>query len=169
MLYSLSGMTPTYCAYDDKSNLFCDGLIAGYYQGFLFAELPKGGTALKSVSLSQTIGWPGNVQWDGKYIVVQDENTNIIYGFTVSGSTGTLKRTVKLEFIGNQYEIRLPLIVGKTVIEATITNQPIGQVMFQQIGQVNFYNYPEGGSPVKTISIGEDTAPNSVAVSVAPR
>jgi hypothetical protein len=162
-LYSLSGMAPTYCGYDDKSNLFCDGLD-NYGNGFLFAELPKGGTALGSVSLNQTIGWPGSVQWDGKYVTVQDGNTNIIYGFTMSGSTGTLKRTVTLDLVGKQYAIESPLIVGKKVMEATI-----GIVYSTQpYGYVNFYKYPEGGSPTKTLTVGDDTAPSSLAVSVAP-
>jgi hypothetical protein len=162
-LYSMTGMATTYCGYDDKSNLFCDGLLANYGQGFLFAELPEGGSALESVSLSQTIGWPGNVQWDGKYVTVQDENTNILYGFTISGSTGTLKRTVKLELVGKQYAIEHPTIVGKKVLEATIALV----YSTQPYGYVNYYKYPEGGLPIKTILIGDDTAPDSVAISVA--
>ena len=92
-------------------------------------------------------------------------NTNIIYGFTISGSVGTLKRTVMLELIGKQYAIELPTIFDKTVMEATV-----GLVYsVEPYGYVNFYKYPEGGSPTKTLTVGDDTAPGSVAVSLAPK
>ena len=42
--------------------LFVDG--SGKYQ-LALAELPAGGTSLIDISVSQSIGNPGQVQWDG--------------------------------------------------------------------------------------------------------
>jgi hypothetical protein len=156
-------MIPNFCGYDDKSNLFCDG-ITTYGDQFMFAELPNGGDSLEGVSLDQSVGFGYSVQWDGKYLTVQDANVNEIYRFAISGSSGTLKGTVDLKLTGSQYAVRPTLIVGKKVLEPTIgivyTTQPYGYV--------NYYKYPEGGSPVKTITIGDDTAPFGLAVSLAP-
>ncbi|MGC2360954.1 MAG: hypothetical protein WA428_01370 [Candidatus Cybelea sp.] len=66
-IYNLNGMAPNYCGYDNKGDLFCDGVTA-YGDQFLFAELPKGGNALESIALNQSIGFGGLVQWDGRYI-----------------------------------------------------------------------------------------------------
>lgn len=69
--------------------------------------------------------------------------TNIIYGFAISGRSVTLKRTVKLQLVGKQYAIDLPLIFGKTVMEVTI-----GLVYsVQPYGYVNFYKHPEEAPP----------------------
>ena len=80
-----------YCGYDDKGNLYVDGLSSG--SNFGFAELPKGGTAFTDVTLNQTIYLPGGVQWDGKYVAVGDQVavkhnfTSTVYQFSISGQT----------------------------------------------------------------------------------
>jgi|HubBroStandDraft_2_1064218.scaffolds.fasta_scaffold11398_2 hypothetical protein len=164
-IYSLSGMAPETCSYDKKSNLFCNG-STNYGDEFLFAELPKGGTALESVSLNHSFGYCcGGVQWDGKYVTVTsgDPSDNNVYGFTISGSSGTLKRTVALVEDPSEYLPSGTFIIGNRVIEANIAldnNHPYGEV--------NYYDYTKGGSSTKDISIGLDTAPNGVTVSLAP-
>ena len=149
-VYTLNGTVPNYCGYDDKGNLFCDG-ITNNGDLFRFAELPKGGNALIAATLNQSIGFGYSVQWDGKYLTVQDANVNKIYRFAFSGSSGTLKGTVDLELVGKQYAVNPTLIVGKTVMEATIALVS----STQPYGYVNYYKYPEGGSPIKTISVGD--------------
>ena len=54
----------------------------------MFAELPKGGKSLQNITLNQTIGGPGGVQWDGKYAAIADQEAPGIYQFTVTGSVG---------------------------------------------------------------------------------
>ncbi|MGC1379489.1 MAG: hypothetical protein WA814_00540, partial [Candidatus Baltobacteraceae bacterium] len=76
------------CSYDGSGNLFVDGLTKG--SGFAFAELRKGGTALTNVTLNQSIGNAGGVEWDGTYVAVGDQTTNTIYQFTISGKKGTV-------------------------------------------------------------------------------
>ncbi len=164
-IYSLSGMVPEYCSYDDKGNLFCNG-STNYGDEFLFAELPKGRTALESVSLNHSFGYCcGGVQWDGKYVTVTsgDPSDNSIYGFTISGSSGTLKRTVALVEDPSEYVSGGTYIIGKRVIQSNIAVSH-----YLPYGEVNYYEYPQGGSSTKDISIGLDTAPNDVTVSLAP-
>ncbi len=73
---------PFSCAYDNRGNLFADG---EYYasQGFSFVELPRGGSALKAITLNRPINYPGGVQWDGKYVVVGDGTAANIYRFVI--------------------------------------------------------------------------------------
>jgi hypothetical protein len=77
-----------YAAYDDAGNLFFDATSSGS-GNFQFGELPKGSASLETVTLNQSIGFPGGVAWDGKYVVVGDQNASAVYQFTVSGGTGT--------------------------------------------------------------------------------
>lgn len=75
------------CGYDDKGNLFVDGQDSK--SRFVFAELPKGGSSLETVTLDQGIGWPGGIQWDGAYLALGDQNSPVIYQFSIEGSQGT--------------------------------------------------------------------------------
>lgn len=158
-LYSNSPMIPTFCGYDGKGNLFVGGTV-GFANGFMFAELPKGGRSLVNVTLNQTIGFSGLVQRDGKYIAVEDLTTYKIYRFTIVGSNGTLERATTLDGLGISHQ---GWIVGHTVVQANIA-----YINYQPIGQVVYYKYPKGGSSTKTITVGDDTAPWGVAVSRTP-
>jgi hypothetical protein len=100
-IYKNARGTPTYytdsafyeyyfCGYDDKGDLFVDGQTypGGSGDGAL-AELPKGGSQLETISMDQTIEWPGKVQWDGKHITVEDPTAASVYQFSISGSQAT--------------------------------------------------------------------------------
>ncbi len=142
-LYSKRGMVPDSCSYDNKSNLFCNG-ETHHGDEFLFAELPTGGTVLKSVTLNHSFGYCcGVVQWDGKYVTVTsgDPSDNNVYGFTISGRSGTVKRTVALVEEPSEYLPGGTFIIGKRVIEANISishNQPYGQVNYLRISARRF-------------------------------
>ena len=84
--------------YDAKGNVFLDGVASG--SAFRYAELPSGKTKLVAVSLKQSIGYPGEVQFDGKSVAVGDQTARAIYqttggkvnGTTTLGGSGTLSR-----------------------------------------------------------------------------
>jgi hypothetical protein len=163
-LYSETDMWPESCSYDNKDDLFCNGSTDDGDE-FLFVELPRDGTTLESISLNHSFGYCcGGVQWDGKYVTVTsgDPSDNNIYRFTISGSSGTLERTVVLDEDPSEYLPRGTFIIGKTVIEANIA-----LMGYRPYGEVNYYEYPQGGSATGDISVGLDTAPNSVTVSLA--
>jgi hypothetical protein len=87
-----------FLGYDTKSNLYVDGFKSGGTFGFV--ELPKGRNTWKTLSTSNPIVYysSGAVQFDGKYITVGDDTVYDIriFGYTCSGTTCTLKRTVYL-------------------------------------------------------------------------
>ena len=76
--------------YDNQGNLFADG-FTGNRSGFALVELPKGSTKFETIKTSNTVQFPGSVQWDGTYLTVFDQNTNAMYQYTVRGTTATLK------------------------------------------------------------------------------
>jgi hypothetical protein len=82
-----------FAGFDNKSNLYVDGESTN---GFGFVELPKGSKAWKTLSVSTAIGFPGEVQFDGKYITITAVEFHDIFGYTCSGTTCTLKRTVPI-------------------------------------------------------------------------
>ncbi len=78
--------------YDNHGNLFADGFNSS--DVFELVELPKGSSTFKAITTSNTVEFPGSVQWDGKYLAVTDQETNTMYRYTVSGMNATLRGTV---------------------------------------------------------------------------
>ncbi|HLY03812.1 MAG TPA: hypothetical protein VKR56_15105 [Candidatus Cybelea sp.] len=124
------------CGYDDKGNLFVDGLTKA--SGFAFAELRSGGTTLTNITLNQSIGNPGGVQWDGKHVAVGDQSTNVVYQFDVSGKKGTKAGSTALS---GATEVVQFWIAGSKLI-----GPDAGE------GNVGIWKYPAGGSEVKKIT-----------------
>jgi hypothetical protein len=94
-----------FAGFDNKGNLYVDGLGA---TAFTFVELPKGSKTWETLSLSASgcgascyVGFPGEVQFDGKYITLNNVESQNILGYTCSGTTCTHKRTVSLS--GSSY------------------------------------------------------------------
>jgi hypothetical protein len=130
-----------FCGYDNKGNLFIDGTLNNV---FAFAELRAGRSSITSVTLNQSIGKPGNVQWDGSHIAVGDDTTgttSTIYQFAISGRSGTKVGTTSLNGATGlgQYWIQGAKVIGPNSGGS-------------RKGTVGFWNYPAGGSPTKTIT-----------------
>ena len=142
-----------FVGYDDKGNLFVDG--TDYHVAFEFAELPRGGTAFKAVTLQQTIVYPGAIAWDGRHLAVGDQldlfGPSVIYRFDVRGTTGALVGTVSLT---DSCDVLQFWIFNGRAITANDCD-----------GQVKYFSYPGGGSSLK--SIGSPLSqPVGVTVSV---
>ncbi len=136
--YSASHIRAAYfCGYDDQGNLFIDGEGDG---GFQFAELPRGDTAFKPVTLNQTIAVPAQVQWDGHNIAVGDSGIkpSVIYQFSISGGAGT---EVGSTTLAGTKSVRQFWIAGSTVVAPDVGGQHVG-----------LFNYPAGGSPSSIIA-----------------
>jgi len=132
-----------FCGYDNSGNLFVDGQNYAS-SAFEFAELAQGDTKLKSVTLNQSIGFPGGVQWDGKYVTVGDQNTSIVYQFSISGDVGTEAGSTTLG--GSDVGAVLQyFIVGSRLIAP---NACSGKC----VGNVLYFPYPSGGDATKTIT-----------------
>lgn len=154
-LYSDDDIQFNFCAYDDKGDLFVDGVTA---QGdaFRFVELPSGGNTLTNISLNHNVGFGVAVQWDGKYVTVADNDVDDIYRFAISGSSGTLKRTVHL-LGATKYGLYQTWIDGKKVVGSDI----LGNTVW-------YWRYPEGGTPIKSIT-NHVHAPLGATISKAPK
>ncbi len=143
--YSIPSMASSdFCGYDDKGNLFVDGETSS--GAFALAELPKGGAAFITISVTQGLNAPGQVQWDGKYLAIGDTGVSpsIVYQFDISGSNAnkvgatTLNSSTKVE----QFWIQGGKVVAPDV------KASCGQ---SEQGCIFLYNYPGGGAPTKTI------------------
>lgn len=129
-----------FCGYDDKGNLYVDGL---YNSNFAFGELPDGRSSFRNITLNTSIYQPGGVQWDGKYVAVGNEDlyNNIIYDFRISGTHGKLARPGGTPLDGATLVVQF-WIQGKSVIGPNHGGS----------GSVMFWKYPDGGSPTKVFN-----------------
>ena len=143
--------------YDGSGDLF----LAGFYNATVaVAELARHGQEPKSITLERSIGCPGGVHWDGRYVVIGDAFAQRLYQFGIVGSRAKLKGTIALTVTGRVFQFWLPKFgpgtvspQGKRVVTADYDGN-----------QVTKFLYPEGGSPTKLYN---DTTrqPNAVALS----
>jgi hypothetical protein len=122
--------------YDNQGNLFADGYTEPT-GGFALVELPNGSTKFETITTSNTVEFPGSVQWDGKYVAVTDQIALAIYRYTVSGTKATLQGTVRLTGAGDCAQT---WIVKGLVYCGDATNND---------GEV--FKYPAGGKPIAVL------------------
>jgi hypothetical protein len=138
-----------YCGYDGEGNAFVDGYSQPGSGHGIVAELPKGGSALQTISLDQVIQWPGEIQWDGKHVAVGDdggpsESNGVIYRFSVFGSEGTeVGKTT----------VNRPGELHQTWIQGGVLLVPAHCWPESCYGSsVLFYRYPKGGNAFKKLT-----------------
>jgi hypothetical protein len=119
--------------YDNKGNLFFDGFGRGNY-AFQLAEIPKGSKTAVAITTSNTVNFPGSVQWDGKYVTVFDQLANAMYQYTIKGTKATLQHTIA--FSGSSDCAQTWIATG--VVYCGDAGNNNGSV----------YKYPDGGSPL---------------------
>ena len=138
-----------YCGYDDKGDLFVDGIRRD--NRFQFAELPKGSSTLVDVTINETIASPGGVQWDGTDVAVGDSSTDTIYRVSVSGSSGTVVGTTTLtNGSGSVFFIDGAQIIGEEISKSG-TNFAL-------------WKYPAGGKPTKSLDLSDLDGPSGVVL-----
>jgi hypothetical protein len=125
-----------FAGYDTDSNLYVDGF--NNQDDFGFVELKKGSSTWETLSLSNSIEFPGQVQFDGKYITVNDQEARDIFGYTCKGTSCTLKRTVSLS--------------GSSDCDQTWIGNGVAFCPDAGNGDVEVYKYPAGGSPIATLT-----------------
>jgi hypothetical protein len=131
--------------YDNKGNLFFDGFTPG--SAFELVELPKGSSKFQTITTSNSVSFPGSVQWDGKYLTVFDQNTAEIYQYTLSGTKAKLEGTVSLT--GSSDCAQTWIATG--VVYCGDAGNGNGEV----------YKYPAGGSAIAVFT-GEFDVPLGV-------
>lgn len=125
-----------YAAYDNAGNVYLDGETKK--SAVVAAELAKGATSIKMVTLDQTIGAAGGVAWDGTNVAIGDVSAGVIYRFAISAGKGTKVGSTPLNGSAFVEQFCIP---GTQVVAPDYIN-----------GVVRYYKYPAGGSAVKTIS-----------------
>jgi len=147
-----------FCGYDDKGNLFVDGADYGSYNT-KFAELAYGSSNLNSVTLDQTIGYPGGVMWDGKYLAVQDTYTRTVYRFKMAGSKGTSVGSVN--FKGNNTGLLTQFwLDGSSIL------MPFGTLP-RAVRKVGYWPYPKGGPLSQSYGVKKSNELVGITISVA--
>ncbi|HMF28973.1 MAG TPA: hypothetical protein VKE42_09385, partial [Candidatus Cybelea sp.] len=137
-LYQTSGLTQMfYCGYDGSGNLFVDGYNK---QHFGLAELPAGGATLSSISVDQAINVPGQVQWDGSHLTIEDAYDPVIYQFAISGSSASAVGSTHLHPIGRR--------ATESWILPGIVAVPTGPNGKRAI-EIGVWLYPGGGTRLK--------------------
>lgn len=132
--------------YDNHGNLFADGYNdSGEFE---LVELPKGGSTFEAVTTSNTVKYPGSVQWDGKYLTVSDQ-VGSIYRYVVKGTTATLKDTITLSGVSDCAQT---WIVTGIVYCADAGN-----------GDGEVFKYPAGGSAIAVFTGNFDLPLGTVA------
>ena len=141
-----------YTHQENVSNLFVDGLDAS--GNFLCAVLSPHRNKFHLTTLPHTIGAPGAIQWDGKYLAVGDQDgpseTTLVDRFSIRNGDLAFVDTVALSALVNQFFVDGSTLVGPYSAGAS----------------VSFWNYPEGGSPTKTVTFFD--TPFGSAVSQPP-
>jgi hypothetical protein len=133
--------------YDAKGNLFFDGFTGG--SQFQLDEIPAGKTTVQTITTSNTVQFPGSVQWDGTYMTVFDQESNAMYQYTIKGTKATLQHTIA--FSGSS-DCAQTWIAAKVVYCGDAGNDN---------GEV--FKYPAGGSPVAVLTGSFDEPLGTVA------
>jgi hypothetical protein len=132
--------------YDPNGNLFADGFDSA--SSFALVELPKGSSKAVTITISNSVVFPGSVQWDGKYVTVFDQLANKMYQYTISGTKATLEGTVSI----SAGDCAQTWIVKGLVYCGDASNND---------GEV--FKYPAGGSPIAVFTGNFDTPLGTVA------
>ncbi len=158
-IYSLGDISEYFfCTFDGHGNLFVDGEHSD--GSFALAELPKGGTALREITVVGTVEPGFALQWDGRHVAIG--GTQASNGFTldrirVSGSIAKIVGTTKLTAAPNTSTPFQFWIQGDAIVQPENGNAEIG-----------FWTYPLGGEQSKGIQI-KGSSLVGVTVSIAPR
>jgi hypothetical protein len=153
------------CAYDDRGDLLATSQY-GYYTSDRYARfyyLPKHGTQLLAMDLpgpSRSWEW-GDVlglAWDGKYWVVFGRGQLYRYSINVKAQ---YVDTIEL---GGTYSENGPVAIYRKTLKSQGT-QVVGSSDFNENSVVEYWKYPDGGSPVATITKDLD-APYGLSISL---
>lgn len=149
-----------WCAYDDSGDLFL--LVPAQGRSASLSELPASGSTFSTISVNHSFGGFGDLQWVNGRLALEDSDAakhghNTIYQVSISGTTGTIVRTIKLS-TGDAHN------PGGSLQFAVVANRVL--IPLSPRENVGSWRYPKGG---KVLNVFESVPqPYGVTVSVAP-
>jgi hypothetical protein len=161
-IYTLASGNPAYhysknvyryyfCGYDSSGNLWFDGQN-GPSGSFAFAELAAGKNKGVPVTLSVSIGFPGQVQSTDDGVTVGDQSTNTAYDFPLSDVTGSPKHTVVFGGAGDVVQFWIDnkshAVFGPDAKNANVGN----------------YKWAVGGNPIQLMTGPPFVSPNGATM-----
>jgi hypothetical protein len=151
-----------YCGYDNAGNLFVNGFDA---PNFGLSELPKGGSTFEKLRLDQSVGQPGQIQWDGQYVSYESQESGqpTISRLSISDSTATVVGQTRLKRVPRA--LRLSWIYQGSVVAPYVVSGPASK-------DIGIWKYPKGASTKRIMQFGDfNKKPfifSGVTVSVGP-
>lgn len=144
-MYTETGGNFWSCTYDDDGNLFLDGEYYG--SGRHLFELPSGSNSFTLLTLNGPVDWLYGLQWDGKYLALDDfyDTSNLVYQVQVSGSNANIVGSTTLE-----QAVMYPgpaWIEGKSIVAPIWVTTKDGQTP----ADIDVWRYPAGGKPTSTL------------------
>jgi len=98
---------------------------------------------LRNLLVSQTIYFPGGVEWDGKYLAVGDQDTSNVYQLAVINEKTMVKGTTALDDAGDVVQFWLVRDGPKTRAVRLVAPDTYNH-------DVELYRYPAGGRSIGT-------------------
>jgi hypothetical protein len=126
-----------FCGFDNAGNLYIDGQNSNLSQVEI-AVLPHGKTAFVNLTANKSIGFPGDVRWDGRFIAIGNQSKNEIYRFSVTGAHAKLQGVTLL---GGAADVIGFWIDGDIVVGADYRGNQIG-----------YWKYPGGGAALQFVN-----------------
>ncbi len=157
------------CAYDDRGDLLAiseTGYSGEWYYSPEFFYLPKHGTSFISMQLPNpysSSGWyyapVQGIAWDGKYWVIVSYDQ--LYRYTIDVKAQFVSR---IDLSGSYGEIG-PVAIYRKGFKGLGTQVVAASSKASGKGVVDYWHYPEGGSPIVDVTSDLD-APYGVAISL---
>jgi len=151
------------CGYDPSGNLYVMGFSSNSSYADVFAELPKGGHRMETITLSHTPQGEGDVQWDGQYVAVSSPNEQMIIRFRISGKLGKEEGYTSFNDFSDVFQFSFPNLGAR---HGKMAGRVIGAS--EEFGEMMYWDYPQGGNPTQTFG-GEDGEIVGSVVSLAPK
>jgi hypothetical protein len=147
-----------FCTFDDKGNLFVDG-INDNSNGFVLAELTKNGRQFKNISVDAPISAAGGLQWNRNRLVIGSAGASIsgestLYKLAIHGSSAKMVGSISLDDSVGLGPFR---IQGDTLIGSDDSRN----------SSVQFWKYPAGGESFKSLT--DFPLSGGVTISLSPR
>jgi|HubBroStandDraft_4_1064222.scaffolds.fasta_scaffold00006_89 hypothetical protein len=146
---------PLFATYDDAGNLFISGWEGGSDWFFEMAELASGSAKVTHMQLDKHTESPGDVQWDGKYVVVstalsrRTRNpfgefwTPRLYRLQVSGSKGHVVQVVQPQGLRGRIDVGMLFV---------LQNHAVIGMAGKRIYNLRTWPYPAGGKATRSIA-----------------